>query len=86
MALALDLDLLPLVMVVGNLVRLGLAAPALAASADLRESVLPYPPPLPPPQGGRGISKHDENCPSPLEGEVGEGGGAPPRLAWRGAP
>jgi hypothetical protein len=66
MALALDLDLLPFVMVVGNLVRLGLAAPALADSADL--------------------STHDKNCPSPLEGEVREGGGAPPRLAWRGAP
>jgi hypothetical protein len=66
MALAHDLDLLPLVMVVGNLVRLGLAAPALAACVD--------------------FSSHDENCPSPLEGEVREGGEAPPRLAWRGAP
>jgi hypothetical protein len=93
MALAHDLDLLPLVMVVGNLVRLSLAAPALAACTDLSESALPYPPPLPPPQGGRGIPTHGENCPSPLEGEGREGGEArrrpvlaPPHLAWRGAP
>jgi hypothetical protein len=84
MTFAHDLNLLPLVMVIGNLVRLGLAAPALADSADLHNSVLPYPPPLPPPQGGRGTSSHNsnhnknrpKNCPSPLEGEGREGGKA----------
>jgi hypothetical protein len=89
MALAHDLDLLPLIMVIGNLVRLGLAAPALADSADLHEPRSPHlTPTLSAPQGRRGRD------PRKREGEVGrrrfgaanDAPSLPPRLALRGAP
>jgi len=70
MALAHDLDLLPLVMVVGNLVRLGLAAPALAACTSDAEN-------CPSPLEAEGREGGDARRRPVL---------APPHLAWRGAP
>jgi hypothetical protein len=43
MTFAHDLNLLPLVMVIGNLVRLGLAAPALADSISTHDETCPSP-------------------------------------------
>jgi hypothetical protein len=73
MALAHDLDLLPLVMVVGNLVRLGLAAPALAACTDETR-------PSPLEGEGREGGEAGRRLFSRARSRI------PPRLAWRGAP
>jgi hypothetical protein len=75
MALAHDLDLLPLVMVVGNLLRLGLAAPALADSADLPDENRPSPLEGEGREGGDAGRRLFSRARSRIS----------PRLAWRGA-
>jgi hypothetical protein len=78
MALAHDLDLLPLVMVVGNLLRLGLAAPPLADSAHLSTPDENWPSPLE--EEGREGGEAGRRLFSRARSRIS------PHLAWRGAP